>query len=81
MFPPQEQREQKGKINLKQDVRRYEELWVQGTGAKVSLKRDYLGKFPLSVSGLVQTLFFCPPPTVVVLREAQSGAQILLWAN
>lgn len=30
MFPPQEQREQKGKIHLKQDVRRYEELCVQG---------------------------------------------------
>lgn len=36
---------------------------------------------PPRVFALVPALSFYLPPTVVVLREAQSGAQILLWAN
>lgn len=61
-------------------------LCVRG---QVSLKRDYLGrcwhwkiKFPLlCLCPRSNSLPFCLRPAIVVLREAQCGARILLWAN
>lgn len=53
--------------------------------AKVSLKKDYLLKLKDKVSPEssppLQLSLLSLPPTVVVLIEAQSGAQILLWVN